>query len=227
MKNSTRTIRLLLFKITFVFIGLLNVQSQELPWLKYMDPSNKIGQIDRVLAACDVETEDLSFKTIAFYNGPKEVVYRQTLNDRMVTRTIEGDEIWIYEGQGRSSGSDFFFGFILGHQLHAQLLFFDQLNDDITAPTSAEYQGTSYQMISGQKNGITFKVFYTDEGQPIAIERAQQNALITFDFSDWRMESGMLLPFETLIDDQRRVFDYQFTSVEFNKGSLTDFKPDK
>ena len=60
---------------------------------------------------------------------------------------------------------------------------------------------------------------------PLGLEIVRkEEANIVYSFDDWRNVSGVDLPFIVKIDDGSRLFDYAFSTVTLNQGSIADFR---
>ncbi len=55
------------------------------------------------------------------------------------------------------------------------------------------------------------------------IPRAGEKS-ITFKFDDWRSVQNITLPFAVLIDDGKRTFEYRYTTLSLNDGSIAEFR---
>lgn len=211
-----------------LFISPLFTTAQEasLPWLELIDPQEKRASLHSLKTQAEVTVSDgLQYATHTLFHDPQRAVFKIQYPDRMMTQGVEGKYYWTYDGHEENEAPDFVEGFVLGHQFHAQLLFFDQLHASTSNPETTEFEGNHCKVISTSQENTPYKFYYTTEGIPLAIEivRTEEPNIIST-FSDWREVAGLHLPYQVLINDGERVFKYLFTTIILNEGSFDDFR---
>ena len=64
-----------------------------------------------------------------------------------VTQGVEGRYLWVYDGKAQVEADAFIEGFVLGHQMHAQIIFMDRLHDHCEKPVDDDYEGVACQLV--------------------------------------------------------------------------------
>lgn len=218
-------------KILFFFFLLslplfTNAQVSPLPWLKNIDPKGQISTLHTIRTAAQVTVSDgLEYQTNTLFHDKQRAVFQQIKSDKTTTLGVEGRYTWEYDGLSEQEGNAATELVVLGHQLQAQMLFFDQLHDSIAQPEAAVFAGTPCQVLStaGDAQAI-FKFFYDPAAGPLGLEiQPADGTVIRFRYEDWRPVSDIVLPFRVWIDDGSRTFEYRFSKIEFNTGALAEF----
>ena len=131
--------------------------------------------------------------------------------------------MWIYDGQTEKEAPPFVADLVLGHQIHALVLFFDRLYSPLDTPKTAQFAGEECVALASQNDPWTF--YYERNGRPVGMEMKREGEPpVTFRFSDWRTIDEMLLPFAVLIDDGSNQFQYKYSEITINKGSISEFR---
>jgi len=204
----------------------LNAQNNTVPWIKSIDPQEIQNSIHTLNAQANVTVSDgLHYQTHSIYHDPQRAIFQITYPDRSLTQGVEGKYFWQYDGKKEREAPTFVEGFVLGHQFHAQLLFFDRLHPNGSPPEITEFYGVRCNVVSTPEAESSFKIYYSHNGLPLAIEIVRKNEPnIVSRFEDWREVSGIKLPYNTTIDDGSRIFTYAFTDIIFNEGSIDVFR---
>ncbi len=214
--------------ILFLALPFLNAaQTTSLPWLKNIDPNVQVKQVHTIQSAAEVAVSDgLLYRVNTLFHDKQRAVFQQIKSDQTTVLAIEGRYIWEYEGQAETEGSPWVEGFVLGHQFHAQILFFDKIHDSISQPKAARFAGQNCRvMTSAGVGGLGFNLYYLENAYPLGLEILPTGAdTILVQFADWRPVSDILLPFTVLIDDGRRQFEYRYSKLIFNEGGLAAFR---
>jgi hypothetical protein len=141
------------------------------------------------------------------------------------TLGIEGKYYWQHDGHKESEGPPFLEDFVLGHQLHAQILFFDKIHQEYKENLIDNFNGKECLSLESSKNGNKIKAYFTLEGELLGMEILPPGSNpIVMSYHDWRNHEGFVLPFKIGIDDGDRVFIYSFNSLAFNLRTLDDFR---
>ncbi len=136
---------------------------------------------------------------------------------------MEGLYVWAYDGRVETETTPYVGEIVLGHQFHAQILFFDRLHPAVGKSSETQFAGQESMTLESEDSQWRF--YYDFSGRPLGMEKSRQDeASIIFTFDDWRTVSGVSLPYEVQIDDGERQFRYRFSSITMNKGSLADFR---
>lgn len=205
---------------------LLQAQSTELPWLSTIDPDNQRATLHTVSTTADVTVSDgLTYTTHSVYHDPQRLIFSLVYPDRTVTQGVEGRYFWTFDGTAETEGTPFTEIFARGHQFHAQVLFFDDLFPNRLASMPDQFEGQDCMMLASADEGPTTKLYYATDGLPLGMELLlPDNAPIRFRFEDWQTIDGLMLPFGVWIDDGQRTFQYRYTAVRLNEGSLDDLR---
>lgn len=132
---------------------------------------------------------------------------------------VEGPFSWVRDDKGDRLGGDFQKLFSLGHQFTAFALFFDEIVSDSMPVESVEFGDGVYNgTIGALPSGGTATMFVEPTtGNPIGI-RYQYPEIdpINVFFGDWRSHQGADVPFQVMIDDGEREFDYRYSEIDIN-----------
>ena len=213
----------------FVLIALmalpLTTMAEDLPWFK------AIGQVDRtkwhtISAKADVTVSDgKTYSVNTLYHDSQRAVFQRIYPDRTVTHGVEGKYTWGYDGKVESTAPGMMTGIVLGHQIHAQILYFDQLHIVSKLADNASFKGKSVLSAISQTDERDWRFYYAHDGKPLGMVLTPKGQKpIEFVFSDWRPVDGVSMPFAVRIDDGSRQFDYRFQSVRFNHGNLDEYR---
>ena len=213
---------LLLLSCLFPVFG--NAQQPVIPWLQTITTEENLKGIGTISCQAEVTVSDgLTYKTHTVFHDPQRAIFQRIYKDRSVVEGVEGKYVWSFDGTEEKEVSEFVKNVILGHQFHAQILFFEKLHPSFDAPKATAFDGQNCYVLTSEDSG--FKFYYKRTGYPLGMEivrKEEEN--ITFKFEDWRDVSGVDLPFFILIDDGSRKFQYNFKQVKFNSGSITEFR---
>lgn len=211
-----------LFSILLPFLG--NAQNGPIPWLQTIAPEKSVHDIETISSQADVMVSDgLTYQTHTVFHDPQRAIFQRIYKDHSVVQGVEGKYVWSFEGTEEKEVSDLVGNVVLGHQFHAQILFFDKLHSSIDTPKATEFNGQDCYVLTSENSG--FKIYYKQKGYPLGMEIVrEEEENIVFKFEDWRKVSGIDLPFFILIDDGSRVFRYEFKQIEFNSQSIAEFR---
>ena len=206
--------------------GVAGDEDPGLPWLESIGAAGRPPGIHTVSAQADVTVSDgLTYSVTTLFHDRQRAVFRRVYPDRTVTQGVEGRYVWSFDGQKQTEAQPFVEGFVLGHQLHAQILFFDRLHPGAGPAEQATFAGQSCLVVESTVTDGSWRLFYEPSGMPLGLERSRTGeAPIVFAFEDWQPVEGILLPFSIAIDDGQRQFDYTFSSVRLNDGTLDELR---
>jgi len=176
------------------------------------------GGIESVHATASVTVSDgLTYDAITVYEGPDRASFKRVYEDRTVAHRIDGDQVWAIDGDTETEAPEFFGMFVMGHQIHAQILFFDHIHPDAGEPADARF-GDEDCLVIMAGGDYSWRLYFTPQGLPLgmALPR-EEGAPIIYVFEDWRDGDGVQLPFAVFIDDGERQFDYRFTELEIRR----------
>ena len=112
---------------------------------------------------------------------------------------------------------------ILGHQFHAQLFRFAEINGGIVEvrpyPGEGDCPCTEYRgNRSGGAAGIEgYGLVVNNESgraQRLLVHRSNDAPVATM-FEDWRIQNDREVSYRIVVDDGEQVYDFRFTAVEF------------
>ena len=221
MINSIRTLG-----FTFLFLPFLSLaQPTNLPWLSTIAPKVNLNEIQTISTQANVTVSDgLTYQTHTLYHDPQRAIFKRTYADRTVVQGLEGKYVWTYDGTSEKEASAFIGKIILGHQFHAQILFLDKLHSLTDSLKTVEFNNKQCKAVSSNSDGQYFEFYFQEEGRPLGftIFNEEEDDII-FKFADWRKVAEVDLPFAVDIDDGKRIFQYKFTEIKFNEGSIADY----
>lgn len=214
------------WSMIFSFVP-VQAQSSALPWLTNLHAERTVlDTVHTIRTRAEVTVSDgLTYVAETLLHDPQRAIFRLTYPDRTLTLGVEGRYIWTYDGTQETEASAFTEQVVLGHQVHAHLLFFDRLYSDYSAPQPATFAGEPSLYVSSRSPDRSTKLYYTQAGHPQGLEFVYDTRPpIVFSFSDWQPVEGIRLPFAVSIDDGERQFQYRYTDVRFNTGALANFR---
>jgi len=196
------------------------------PWLKRIATPEELARIHTVRAEAGVEVSDgENFSTAVVYHDPQRAVFRSQDAERTVTMGVEGRYVWTYDGTAEIEADPFVREFVLGHQFHAQILFYDRLYPDHEEPRETTFEDRRCSVVTiGDENSLR-SLYYDPAGRPLGMRVHHGPEMrITIKFRDWREVGGISLPFLVWIDDGKAQFEYHYTEVRINEGSMEEFR---
>ncbi|MFZ1705892.1 MAG: hypothetical protein WAT79_16220 [Saprospiraceae bacterium] len=210
----------------FVLPSKTFTQSTQLPWLNKIDSKNNIEKIHTISTHAEVTVSDgLSYKTNTLYHDKQRAIFQRLYKDRNITQGIEGKYLWSFDGLKEAEAQSFVENIILGHQFHAQILFFDRIHLTLDSVQIAEFDGKPCYALSCNNEDSNYRFYYEESGHPLGFEIIQlKEKNIVFTFDDWRSVSGIELPFIVWIDDGDRKFLYKFLDIILNEGFVNNYK---
>jgi len=196
------------------------------PWLIGVGAPNELAAIHTVRADADVEVSDgTKFSTSALYHDAQRAVFRSRDAQRADTMGIEGKYVWAFDGTAEVEADPSVREFVLGHQFHAQILFYDRLYPDHTEPRAATFGEHSCRLVSSGGEDTLRALYYDPEGLPLGMRMQHGPEMrITIEFDDWKEVGDISLPFLVRIDDGEAQFEYRYSDVRLNEGSLAEFR---
>jgi hypothetical protein len=222
-----KVLRAALIVLGAVFCPVLAAESDaSRPWLNGVATPTELAGIHTVRAEADVEVSDgTSFSTTVVYHDPQRAVFRSKHADRTTTMGIEGKYAWTFDGTVEKEGDPFVREFVLGHQFHAEILFFDRFYPDHEEPRQTTLEDRPCNVVSSGDEDSLRALYYDPAGLPLGMRMHHGPEMhITIKFSDWREVGGVSLPFLVWIDDGQAQFEYHYTDVRLNEGSLAEFR---
>ncbi len=213
---------LMLLSIYFPVFG--NAQKSIIPWYQSIDPTEILMSIETISSQAEVTVSDgLTYQTNSVFHDPQRAIFQRIYKDRSIVQGVEGKYVWSFDGTEEKEVSEIIGNLVLGHQFHAQILFFDKLHPFFNTPKVAKFNQQDCYVLTSENSG--FKFYYRQAGYPLGMEivrMEEENIIIKFE--DWRNVSGVELPFFILIDDGSRTFRYEFQQIKFNSGSIVEFR---
>lgn len=229
-KSGDPWMRHVRFEFLFLILGALAAsavpaQNPELPWIGPITANGKIKDIRSIRTEANVTVSDgLKYNTESLFIDPQRAALRMTYPDRVVVRAVEGKYFWTFDGKSETEGNDSTEEFVLGHQIHAQILFFSQLHPGDLRIGNSDFAGETTKEVFIEDGNSSWSVFYKD-GWPEGMRLATgAGPTVMFEFSDWRGVAGISLPFVVRIDDGERRFKYSYSKIVFNEGNLAEFR---
>ena len=197
------------------------------PWLRQVAPPDRLAGLHTLFAEADVEVSDgTGFSTTVVYHDPRHAVFRSVHGDRTTTMGVDGEELWAFDGTEQKTADPFVREFVLGHQFHAQILFYDRLHPDHEAPRQTTFDGRPCSVVSTGDEDSLRALYYDPDGRPLGMRAHHGPEMrITIKFGDWREVGRFTLPFLVRIDDGSAQFEYHYTDVRLNEGSVDDLRP--
>lgn len=182
------------------------------------------GAIHTLRAEAHVTVSDgLEYDVVTLFHDPQRAIFRRTYPDRQVTLGVDGKYYWSFDGAAETEGPEVYETIVLGHQFHAQILFFDRLHAPLAPPEEVPCGEARCLAYSGPR-GHSLRVD-AETRRPVELVLAREDGPpIQVAFDRWREVDGFELPFRLTIDDGERVFDYDYRAVAFNQGSLDDLR---
>ncbi len=196
------------------------------PWLTGVTTGTRLGEIRSIRAEAEVKVSDgTGFNTAVLYSDPQHAAFRTLDGDRSLTVGIDAGYVWQFDGTAESEAEPFVRELVLGHQFHAQILFYDRLYPEHEPPHADTFEDQPCQAVSfGDENSLR-SLYYDPAGRPLGMRMHYGPEMrITIKFDQWKEVGGVTLPFLVSIDDGRAQFDYHYTDVRFNDGSLANFR---
>lgn len=166
-------------------------------------------------------SDGTSFTMRTWFQSRAAAALRQSGNSE-VTVAIDGPTTWSHDGSSAQAGNAASGLVVLGHQLHAALLYFNELANDVHDNAAIRFAGESRHGKSGDLgNGGRLHLVAGGTGRAAGLViELPDGTSIEVAFSDWKAAAdGMELPFAALIDDGTRRFDYRFVTIETHDRS--------
>ena len=169
-------------------------------------------------AKADVSVSDgMTYSIETIFRDRTHASFKQTVSGAENLTVAEGPFGW-YQQEGASLGDGFHQSYALGHQFHAILFEFDSVMKDVTRVTDIPYMGSIISGLQGS-NPFAGTVWLVDGDTPerpsALLFQYPDIPLISIRLEDWRDIYGVQTPYRMVIDDQSRVFTYQFTEVAY------------
>ena len=196
------------------------------PWADSLGSAADLRAVHTIGSDAQVTVSDgTAFATSSLYHDPQRAAFRQVYPDGAATMGVDGRYIWSYDGQAETEAPPFVERFVLGHQLHAQILFFGDLHGGVREPAPARFGGQACLGVTSADEHTSWTLYYLDGGRPLGlvIDREPEPD-ITITLDAWRTVGGVALPHEIDIDDGERTFRYSYTNITLNEGALDGFR---
>lgn len=219
-----------LIALLFLFIALLLqtetfAQENAAPWLKTIGTEGRLEKITSIRTEADVSVSDgIKYKTSTYYNDPQRAVFRRIYPDRTVTQGVEGKYFWTYDGKAEMEDDASAEMFVLGHQVHAQLLFFSQIHPGQMKAGKSDFIGEPMNSAEVRDGDSVWTMFYDKTGPKGMKLRMGSGQTVQFEFGEFRPARDIPLPTEVWMDDGQRRFKYSYTKIAFNEGDLAGFR---
>lgn len=200
-----------------------------MPWLNGIPAEARASAITSVRTEADVTVSDgTKYKTESLYIDPQRAAFRMTYPDRTVSRGVEGMYYWTFDGKREAEADLQSRDFVLGHQIHAQILFFTILHKGELNYGDEDFIGEPVKYASVKDGDATWTMFFKDSVPKGMKLRTGSGQTVQFEFGEFRSARGIQLPTEVWIDDGSRRFKYVFKRIAFSEGSVSEFRaPEK
>ncbi|MEO5937437.1 MAG: hypothetical protein ABIQ43_00335 [Sphingomonas sp.] len=153
------------------------------------------------------------------YNGPNDAVYTRTTPDGTTNYVVDLAGATQIDDKGRQPLSPGMRAWVLGHQFHAQMRFFDELVGGSTVRDARAPDCDCEERvgrIAAPDMGIESLSLIVDrrsrQVRKFLVRRAGDEPIVSIP-SDWRRVGGRLIPFRIVLNDGKRVFDFRFDRV--------------
>ncbi len=220
---------LLLSLLTLMYLscsGSVSANDEPLIWLETIGAQQRLNSIHTIKSVAKVTVSDGTVYTAStLFHDAQRAIFKRQYSDHTETHGVEGKYIWAYDGKAETQAPAFINGFVLGHQIHAQILYFDQLHQSIETTKGVSFDGHKATALVSTDEQQTWSFYFDRNKQPLGMKLAIKGEKpITFAFSNWRPVDDISMPFTVDIDDGTRQFEYNYHQVEFNQGKLADFR---
>lgn len=156
----------------------------------------------------------LKYSTKTLYVHPDKAMFRREYPDRVISLRFHGGNFWSDDGSGETAmdGDESNRAFILGHQVHAWLLHFDEMSGGESSCQDYEIFGKMTRAIRVEHEQFS-KTLLPCEGRPVYLYMQFGDTLVQLSFSDWRLHQGIELPFVVSFNDGTRTFLYHYDEI--------------
>lgn len=144
--------------------------------------------------------------------------------DRTVTRAVEGKYFWTSENGKEVEGDESTRIFVLGHQVHAQILFFSQIHPGERWIGETDFKGETMNFACVTEGDSVWTMFYDENGPRGMKLQLGPSRTVLFEFGEFRAVGGISLPTEVWMDEGERRFKYDYANIDLNKGSISEFR---
>ena len=178
-----------------------------------------------VSATANVTVSDgTEFRAKMEYAVPLQASYSQHFPDATMRFETDGETVTVRRDDAElSSFPEGLATWILGHQFHAQLSRFAEINGGIVEILPYRGEGdcpcTEYRgRHSSEAMGIEgYGLAINDETrrpQRFFVHRRDGSPVVSR-FEDWRIEDDREVPYRIIVDDGEQIYDFRFTAVEY------------
>jgi hypothetical protein len=178
-----------------------------------------------VSATANVTVSDgTEFRAEMKYSLPLQASYSQHFPDVTMHFETDGEAVFVRRDDTElSSFPEGLATWILGHQFHAQLSRFAEINGGIVQILPYDGEGdcpcTEYRgRLSSEAMDIEgYGLAFNDETrrpQRFFVHRRAESPVVSR-FEDWRIEGDRETPYRIVVDDGEQVYDFRFTAVEY------------
>lgn len=215
--------------LSCLLIVCFNSLATELPWLKAVGTTSAISNIESIEASANVTVSDgLTYKTVSSWQDNERVIFHREYPEQMATLGRSGEYYWSFDGKVQRDSDNSIKDFVLGHQFHAFLLFFQEFDMSNSATISDSDLCLCQKYSDTDNNGNTHSVHYLrDNQQPqYIVTQYREHGEVKLKLGDWKRVETLSLPYQIEIYHGDRVFNYQFDDIQFNtREQMNALKP--
>lgn len=175
-----------------------------------------------IRTAADVTVSDgSSYQTESYFHDIDMAAIRFVDENEQVI-AVEGPWSWMSQNGDAQLGSDFHKLFVLGHQYHALLRYFDDLSLNSRKTQRLEFNGGTHRGITRNYpyGGTIHLIDGNDPARPSGLLfEFPDTPRIESRFSDWRDSHGVTVPYQIEVDDGNLVFIYRYTDIDLTPQS--------
>lgn len=210
--------------IFFTILSSIQAAPQQPDWTTAISPPNNGPQDSSALyssieTTADVQVSDgLQYQVKTSWQDNERVIFHRQYSDKIVTLGRQGHYFWVYDGKQQKDTNNKVLDFILGHQFHAQLLFFDQFYLALQDPLAESNRCDCWAKPAKDlyDNDATLH-FHKDSLRPMyLITNYQKHGEVIVQFTDWRPLKNLNFPYHIDIYHGDRKFSYQFSEIKLN-----------
>ena len=168
----------------------------------------------RISTSANVSVSDGSaYQTRSHYHNPNAAII-EIIRDEPSTFVVEGPYGWSIDKNGATLGDAFTKTFALGHQFHAFILHFHDIVENLLPVEDVTFSDTKLDGVAGDFPFGGEAYLFGDKTNPVGMRFVfPDTPPIDVTLFDWRKTGDRELPYHIRIDDQDRIFDYQYTEI--------------
>lgn len=215
----------MLTKFSMVFVTCFTLSltsvaaSTQLDWMTSIAAQEVRAQYSSVESEAAVKVSDgLTYQVTTSWQDNERVIFHREYPDRIATLGRQGHYFWLYDGQHQKDATNQILDFILGHQYHAQLLFFDQFYLALAKPVSESNKCNCWikQAKDLYDNSAALHFNKTTLRPEYLVTDYQKHGEVTVQFSDWRQNQKLNFPYHIDIFHEGRKFSYNYRQITLN-----------